>query len=82
MTNTRPERQRRDAWPAVVCGVVVGLVIYVLLVPASAIDRQPPECYAALGYVVPCGDGFSISLAVTGAVVAGALTFVIRRRRR
>ncbi len=53
-----------------VVALLAGLAVLLLLFPGSGIDRQPPECYAMLGNVVPCGGGLAVvaAIAVTGVV--------------
>lgn len=74
--------RRRDGWVVALSAAAVGILIVLLLFPASGIDRNPPECYSIFGYVVPCGAGLSAGLAPAGAVVAGAVAYVLMRRRR
>lgn len=74
--------RRRDGWVVALSAAAVGILIVLLLFPASGIDRNPPECYSTFGYVVPCGAGLSVGLALAGAVVAGAVVYVLMRRRR
>ena len=44
---------RRD----VAIALLAGLVVLVLLFPASGVDTLPPECFSVFGYTVPC-DGW------------------------
>lgn len=75
--------RRRDGWVVVaLSAVVAGILLYLLLVPASGIDRDPPECYSTFGYVVPCGAGLSLGFALAAAVIAGAVAHMLMRRRR
>lgn len=67
---------------AVYGAVAVGVLVLMLLHPASGIDTQPPECYAVFGYVVPCGSGFSLGFAVLGAVAASTAICALAARRR
>lgn len=72
---------------AAVCAFVV---VFVLLVPMSGVDTDPPECFSLFGYVVPCGLGpdqaEGIGFALAGGVVAAGLigvgSAVGRRERR
>ena len=56
---------------------LAGLAVFVLLLPYSGNDSDPPECFSLLGYVVPCGLGpeqaHGIGFAVAGGIVAVAL---------
>ena len=61
----------------------VGLVAWFLLVPFHGIDPIPPQCFALVGYPVPCGDELSIAVGVATAGIVGlALWFRSRRRDR
>lgn len=66
--SARPERN------AILRALVAGFVALVLLFPGSGIDRQPPECYAVFGYVVPCEAwvAWAGAAAVSGAVALGS----------
>jgi hypothetical protein len=64
-----------------VAAVVAGLVVFVLVFPASGNASDPPECFSFFGYVVPCGlrGGFPDlwfaglgAMAAVGLVIAGA----------
>ncbi|MEX1171363.1 MAG: hypothetical protein WEG56_02005 [Chloroflexota bacterium] len=61
--------------------LLAGLVVLVLLFPASGIDPIPPECYSVFGYVVPCADGLAVGAAIVVAVIVGALLWLRDRRR-
>lgn len=60
-----------------VASALAAVVVFVLLLPVSDIDPDPPECYSTFGYVVPCGLGPEQSqgegFAVSGAVLSAAL---------
>lgn len=58
-----------------VSALVAGFVALVLLFPGSGIDRQPPECYAVFGYVVPCEAwvAWAVAAAVAGFAAFGPL---------
>lgn len=66
------------------------LVVLVLLFPTGGNDSDPPECFSAFGYVVPCGlgpeqaqgPGFALAGAVLAAVLVGVGSFVGGRERR
>lgn len=36
---------------------LAAVIVFVLLLPYSGDDTDPPECYSVFGYVVPCGLG-------------------------
>jgi hypothetical protein len=73
---------RRGVGVAVLSAVAVAGLVLLLLFPASGIDRLPPECYSVFGYVVPCGVGLSLVLALAGAVAGGAVAYLAVRRGR
>jgi hypothetical protein len=63
--------------------------VFVLLVPMSGNDSEPPECYSLLGYVVPCGlaaeqrhgAGFALAGAVLSTVLVALGSAAGRRGR-
>lgn len=71
----------------IVTAVLAALVVFVLLLPWSGNDSDPPECFSVFGYVVPCGpgpeqqqgEGFALAGAVVAAVLVGAGSAVGRR---
>ena len=73
--------------PTIVTAVLAALVVFVLLLPLSGNDSDPPECFSALGYVVPCGlgpeqqhgEGFALAGAVVAAVLVGVGSAMGRR---
>lgn len=65
------------------------VIVFVLLLPASGQDSDPPECFSVFGYVVPCGLGsdqpHGVGFATAGSAVAVALVLVgnaVGRRQR
>jgi len=64
--------------------LLAGLVVFVLLFPASRSTDIPPECYSLFAYYnVPCGSGVAITAGVATAVVVGlALWLTARMRER
>lgn len=68
---------------------LAAVFVFVLLVPFSGNDSDPPECFSVFGYVVPCGFGpeqrHGSGFALGGAVVAAGLVCVgsaVGRRER
>ena len=63
-----------------ITSLVAAVLVFALLVPTSGQDSDPPECFATLGYVVPCGFGpdqsQDMGFALAGAVIATALVVV------
>jgi hypothetical protein len=66
----------------VVVALLAGLVVLLLLFPGSGIDRQPPECYAVFGYVVPCDARVAWAAMAAMAGSVGLATWIIGRRRQ
>lgn len=69
--------------------IVAAIAVFALLLPIRGNDSDPPECFAWLGYVVPCGLGpdqaQGAGFAFVGAGVAGGLVVlgsVVGRRDR
>lgn len=59
---------------------LAAVVVFVLLLPWSGNDSDPPECFSVFGYVVPCGLGpdqeHGAAFALSGAVLAAGLITV------
>lgn len=66
--------------PSVVAAVLAAVIVFVLLLPVRGNDSDPPECFAWLDYVVPCGLGpdqnHGAAFALAGAGIAAALVVV------
>jgi peptidoglycan/LPS O-acetylase OafA/YrhL len=75
-------RSRRRIIPAVAVALLAGVVVCILLLPASGVDARPGQCYSALGYTVPCEAGVAMASAVAAAAVAGAVAWWILGRSR
>lgn len=64
----------------VIAALSASVLVFVLLMPMSGNDSDPPECFAPFGYVVPCGLGPEQShgsgFAIAGAVLAAGLVIV------
>ena len=74
------ERQgRRWTLAKVAIASLAGLVVLVLLVPASGIEPQPPQCFSVFGYTVPCVDGLAIAAGAATAGVVGLLLWITGR---
>ncbi len=66
-----PKRRARSRATTIFVALLSGLVVLLLLFPASGVTTDPPECYAMLAYVVPCEAWIAWSVgAVTAGVVA------------
>lgn len=77
--------QRRDGWTDVATGVLAfgaGFVVFILLAPMSGIDTDPPQCFSAYDYDVPCGAGLSLAAGAATAAALGLLAWGWRRRHR
>lgn len=73
----------------VIAALSAAALVFVLLMPMSGNDSNPPECFAPFGYVVPCGlgpeqahgSGFAIAGAAVAAGLVGVGSVVGRRER-
>jgi hypothetical protein len=63
----------------VAIAVLAGLVVLVLLFPASGVDTLPTECYSVFGYTVPCGGGLAVAAGTATAAVTGILLWIAGR---
>jgi hypothetical protein len=76
------ERQRPWSTAAkVAIAVLAGLVVLVLLFPASGLDSSPPVCYSVLGYTVPCGGGLAVVAGTATAAAIGLLFWIVGQVR-
>lgn len=64
----------------VAVALLAGLVVLVLLFPASGIEPIPPECFSVFRYTVPCQGGVAIVAGAATAAVVGSLLWLKRRR--
>lgn len=62
--------------------VLAGLIVLVLLFPASGVDTLPPECYSVFGYAVPCGNGIAVAAGAAVAAMIGLLLWIVSRWRK
>lgn len=75
---------RRSAWPSmgtIIVALLAGLLVLLILFPASGVDSDPPVCRAMLFYVVPC-EGWIAPLAAaltSGLVGIGSWATIDRR---
>lgn len=72
-----------------VVAALAAILVFVLLLPVRGNDSDPPECFAVLDYVVPCGLGSEqrqgMGFALGGAMVAATLVVAgsaVGRRER
>lgn len=78
------QTERQGTWSTaakVAIPVLAGLVVLVLLFPASGVDTLPPECYSVFGYTVPCGGGVAVAAGTATAAVVGLLLWAAGRGR-
>lgn len=73
-------RSVRPTARTIVVALLAGLAGLLLLTPVHGIDRLPPECYAVVGYPVPCDGGFAVVAAVAIAGVVGFARWMNDRR--
>ena len=62
--------------------ILAGLVVLVLLAPASGVAALPPQCWSVFGYGVPCGSGLSLAAGAATAGVVGLALWLNGRRRK
>jgi predicted benzoate:H+ symporter BenE len=75
-------RRARPSWGTLVVAFLTGLLVFLILFPASGVDSDPPVCRAMLFYVVPCERWVAPLVAITAAVVIGlALWWRIDRKQ-
>lgn len=79
------QAKQRRSWATgvrIALSILAGVVVLVLLAPASGADTLPPQCWAMLGYSVPCGSALSLAAgAATAGIIGLALWFNSRRRK-
>ena len=62
--------------------LIAGLVVLVLLAPASGVATQLPQCWSVFGYGVPCGSGLSLAAGAATAGVVGLALWLEGRSRK
>ena len=77
----KKEQGARMTVTKVAVALLAGLVVLVLLFPASGIDPLPPQCFSVLGYTVPCGGGLAVAAGAATAGVVGLSLWLKSRRR-
>ncbi len=76
------QTQRHGGWTRVATGVLAfgaGFVVFLLLAPMSGIDTDPPQCFSAFDYRVPCGAGLSLAAGAATATALGLLAWGWKR---
>ncbi len=63
----------------IVIALLVGLVVLLLLFPASGVDSDPPVCRSMFFYVVPCDAWVAWA---AGAATAGLIGLAMWRTAR
>lgn len=77
------ERQgTRGPSAKVAVAVLAGLIVLVLLFPASGVDTSPPQCFSAFGYTVPCEalPWPAVAAGAATAAVVGLFLWIAGRR--
>lgn len=77
----RPGPINRSWTKTIVAALLTGLVVLLLLFPASGVDSDPPVCRSMFFYVVPC-EAWVAWAAAAGAAGLVALTMWANDRRR
>lgn len=72
----------RPSAGTIIVAILAGLLVLLLLFPASGVDSDPPVCRSMLFYVVPCDRWVApLAGAVTAGLVGLASWKAIDRRR-
>jgi hypothetical protein len=66
----------------VALALLAGLIVLVLLFPASGVDPIPPRCFSVLGYSVPCGGGLAVTAGAASAAAVGLALWLKGRREQ
>jgi hypothetical protein len=66
----------------VAIAVAAGLIVVLLLFPASGIDPIPPRCFSIVGYEVPCAAGVAWIAGIAAAGLVFAALWLSARRVR
>ena len=74
------EKQGTSTAVKVTLALLAGLVVLVLLFPASGVDPLPPRCFSVLGYSVPCDAWVSWAAGAATAGVVGLLLWLKSRQ--
>lgn len=62
--------------------LIAGLVVLVLVAPASGVVSQAHQCSSVFGYGVPCGSCLSLAAGAATAVVVRLALWLDDRRRK
>jgi len=77
------QTMKQGAWTTVAkvtVALLAGLVVLVLLFPASGIEPIPPVCFSVFGYTVPCDEGWAVAAGAATAGVVGLALWLKDRR--
>ena len=78
------QTENHGAWTTVTkvaVAMLAGVIVLVLLYPASGVDPLPPRCFSVFGYSVPCDAWVSWAAGAATAGIAGLLLRLKGRRR-
>lgn len=70
------------SWGTIFVALLVGVLAFLLLFPASGVDSDPPVCRAMLFYPVSCEDWVAPLVAGTSAAIVGVVLWRTIDRRR
>jgi hypothetical protein len=72
----------RPSVGTIIAALVAGVVVLLLMFPASGVSTYPPVCYSMLFYPVPCDAWVALlAAAATAGLVGWGLWRYDRRRR-
>jgi len=70
----------RSSARTIAVALFAGLVVLLLLFPASGVDSDPPVCRSMFFYVVPCGAEVAWAAAAATAGLVGLALWTNHRR--
>ncbi len=77
-----PKQRARPSARRIALALIPGSAVFLLLIPGSGIDRQPPECYSLVGYVVPCNAWVALAAAAATDLLVGLAFWTNDRRNQ
>lgn len=77
-----PTQRTRPSVGTIIVALLLGLLVLLILFPATVATSDPPVCHAMVFYVVPCERWVAPLAAMAAAVAVGiALWWTIDRRK-
>jgi hypothetical protein len=66
----------------VIVAILTGILVFLLLIPFSGVDSDPPVCRSFFFYEVPCEGWIAPLVSATTAAIVGVAFWVLLDRRR